>query len=173
MENIELLKPYLSESSYETDERGDDNYELLFHAVGEESKEELIDKLVKLLGVSSDKLDLKWLSNNVLCVNITLNSNQVKSLLAFNPLRSMFTYESRDLSSADADFDIIINDKEVNVLTEEEIATLPWVGIIDGGVRTSEKAFSTVEQLYEVGTNPSNKFIEHGTSVASVVLYGT
>lgn len=84
----------------------------------------------------------------------------------------MFSYGGREYSSIDSEYEVLVNDKEVDVIPEEKITALPWVGIIDGGVKIKEAAFYTVEQLYEVNTLPSRQFIEHGTSVASVVLYG-
>lgn len=172
MDNIELIKPFFLENKVLVNEIGNDFFELLFHSIKDSSKGELISNFEKLLSVNSNDYDLKWLDNNVLCVNIRLSDPQIQRLLSFNPLRSMNELENRDFSSMDTSFQISHNNKEIILLNEEEKNQLPWVGIIDGGVKVNEKAFSTVEELYHVDSDSSDKFIEHGSSVASIMLYG-
>ncbi|GMQ73417.1 S8 family peptidase [Tetragenococcus halophilus] len=171
MDNIELLKPYQPNKFFTSTEHLN-NYELLFHSVNENSKEELVEKVQELLGTGSSRTNIQWLDNNILCVNVNLNKLQQENILLFNPLRSIYPYKGRDYSAINYGFEKLSNDKKVNMMEEEVTTTLPFVGIIDGGVRVREAPFYTVEQLYEVETASSEQFVEHGSSVASVILYG-
>ena len=50
---------------------------------------------------------------------------------------------------------------------------LKKVGVIDGGINLRNSFFQQVAtQNYEVGSSPSESFTAHGSSVASLILYG-
>lgn len=167
MENIKLLFPNISDENEIIEEK---SYELVFYAVN--SKDELIEKLESLLNISNSMYEKKWHNKNVLYANIKLNREMLIKLSNFNPLRSIYSIENRDYSSLSTNFDTEANDINIKKLEKEDISALPLLGLIDGGVKVDELPFQTVEQLHEASADPSTLFVEHGSAVASVILYG-
>ncbi|KAL3947223.1 S8 family peptidase [Lentilactobacillus hilgardii] len=89
----------------------------------------------------------------------------LRRLKQFNPLRSMTVATARDIEEP----------KQCpNKLSfQSPTKTLPIVGMIDGGVYKRNNDFlQYVSEHFEVDSSPSNIAREHGTSVASVLMYG-
>lgn len=153
------------------DSKTNDYFELLFYSVSSSQKDELLENIRKKLVVDPSKLVYKWDKNNVLILNTKFDNINIDSLENFNYLRSAFNYGFgfRDATKKIVNSNLsIINDEPL----ENDTNDLPYVGMIDGGVATDLKPFETVEQIYEVDGRPNNFYVDHGSSVASLLLYG-
>ncbi|MBO1307935.1 S8 family peptidase [Enterococcus sp. 669A] len=166
MEDIQLLKPIM----FTNDFIEEGFYELAFHAVT--SLEELLKKLEVLLAINSNDYTFQAFENNVVFVYLCVTEEMYKKIEKFNPLRSVYPAGNRDYTGGSGGFETTVNNKKIGVLTRDIINQLPWVGLIDGGVSTEEAFFQTVTQLHEVEEKASLGLVEHGSSVASILLYG-
>ncbi|RAI81596.1 peptidase S8 [Macrococcoides caseolyticum subsp. hominis] len=161
-EHFSINEPLILSGDGETN-----SYEVSFHKI--DDKDELIDALNKLISINEKNCEFKWV-NDSLILNIELDNLEKEKLTRFNPLRSCVEIDTRD--SEDFNPVQVINKHNIVKLPEEEIALLPWVGVIDGGVKIPSNAFYTVQQIYEVDEMESISYVEHGTSVTSLILYG-
>lgn len=95
--------------------------------------------------------------------NIQIESLQ--RLKNFNPLRSVSIATARDTYTP--------NQKLNKLVYLSPSGSLPKVGMVDGGVYNCNNDFlQLVSEHYAVNDLPSNIAVEHGTSVASVLMYG-
>lgn len=94
-----------------------------------------------------------------------LQKASIQKLNQFNPLRSAAVATARDMYSA--------KQRRNNLIYTAPSRPLPVVGLIDGGVDFRGGDFlERVHEAYSVDALPSNLALEHGTSVASVLMYG-
>ncbi|MCT3338118.1 S8 family peptidase [Lacticaseibacillus paracasei] len=94
-----------------------------------------------------------------------LQAANLQKLDQFNPLRSAAIATARDIYSA--------KQCPNNLTYIAPSKPLPVVGLIDGGVDFRGGDFlEFVHEAYSVDALPSNLAREHGTSVASVLMYG-
>lgn len=134
--------------------------------------EKAINKLVTILESKGKVEDVQTLifDSSLIFVNAKITELDFTELYDFNPLRSVNPYtinEPKILSSFK---------QEPNKFAVEKgrISTLPKIGVIDGGVETKFNDFFSglVQEKYHVNNNPSDKYIEHGTAVAGLIMYG-
>lgn len=94
-----------------------------------------------------------------------LQSTNLKKLDQFNPLRSATIATARDIYNPKQ------HPNHLSYLAPSK--PLPVVGLIDGGVDVRGGEFlKLVHESFSVDALPSNSAREHGTSVASVLMYG-
>lgn len=162
IDTLELAKPTV----VITNDSKLNNVELTFYPVTDQVKEMLRKKVELILEISEEMYVYKWYKNNVLVINTKLENIEIKKLSAMNYLRSAYNYGFEEFSNSSSEFfsgEIKINNNNIGK---------PKVGFIDGGVAKGLDVFSGVQQLYEVETRESNLYTNHGSSVASVLLYG-
>lgn len=167
MEEISLLKPSISDENNSVERK---TYELVFHSV--EDIEEFITKFEKITGLGQDEFSIIQTENNVIFIVCNLTNYELKKLEKFNPLRAAYTSESRDYLSANFSPEQIINKYSISNMNEDKIRTLPWIGLIDGGISKSNNYFKSITQIDESKIQPTSYYVEHGSSVASVLLFG-
>ncbi|HAR1359226.1 S8 family peptidase [Enterococcus faecium] len=164
MEEISLLKPLIFDDSESK------SYELVFHSV--ENIEELLSKFQAITGLNSNEYSFIHTVNNVVFIVCKLTNEKLINLRNFNPLRAAYSSENREFSADNFFPEQILNKYTDISLDSESVKQLPWIGLIDGGVSKSNNFFLPVEQIHESTAPASSRFIEHGSSVASVLLYG-
>lgn len=167
IDEISLLKPTITIGKDDTEEN---LYELSFYSVID--PKELLKKFEELLDTNPNNYEVLQETNGVLFIVAKLTKNELEKIKDFNPLRASYPVNNRDFISASFSKENIRNYYISQDLDKDEQSKLPWIGLIDGGVVTNEEFFSTVEQVYESEANSSEEYIEHGTSVASIILYG-
>lgn len=112
-------------------------------------------------------LYLKTTNSNIAALRDAnfIQKASVQRLNQFNPLRSAAVATARDMYSA--------KQRRNNLIYTAPSRPLPVVGLIDGGVDFRGGDFlERVHEVYSVEALPSNQALEHGTSVASVLMYG-
>lgn len=166
MEEISLLNPLVSIDK----EKRESIYELSFYSVTD--IDELLKKVEKKLGVNSSNYDVLETEDGEVFVVLKLSNEKLKQIESFNPLRSSYSVNNRDFISASFSQAPVRNRYHYKQIENDELAQLPWIGIIDGGVANDKEFFSTVKQVHETEAPSSEEYIEHGTSVASIILYG-
>lgn len=142
--------------------------ELVIHPF--EEVDSVLEKLFDILKLDENiKKNVKYKAyeNGPIFVSLNLNKNDIDLIKDFNPLRTVhpLNFEMKSI------FDEAI----VNRVSLPEVQAYPTkrVGLIDGGVDMRNSFFSQyVNQNYEIESPVSDFFIEHGSKVASVILYG-
>lgn len=143
-------------------------YELIFYKV--QNKDELKKKINTILEISDESvhqnsITWKWIEEESLYLNAKLSDEQIKRISSFNPLRSVQSFTNLNIKKVEKspnNFEVLdINDND-----------LPIVGMIDGGVKDELPFFKNVFTGMEVNEKSSNLLENHGSSVASVILYG-
>lgn len=163
IEDVQLAKP---EILIRNDEMFN-TVELLFYSVSDDMKNKLLNDVFAILQTSKENLSYKWDDNNVLIVNVPFMSINLDELENMNYLRSAYNYGSSIAAnqSTHQDSNIFFNENY-------DKNNLPYVGLIEGGVATDLKEFENVEEIYQVKELPSNQLVNHGSSIASILLYG-
>ncbi|KQS20175.1 hypothetical protein ASF99_09845 [Exiguobacterium sp. Leaf187] len=142
--------------------------ELVLHPYEEEGI--VLEKLFELLNISQEErknIKYKVYENGPIFVSINLSKSDIDLVKDFNPLRTVHPLEF-ELNSAFGDLTINKVQPPLNSL-----APIKKVGVIDGGVNLNNPFFQEFStQNYEVSSLSSESFVTHGTSVASLVLYG-
>ncbi|MGM0282920.1 MULTISPECIES: S8 family peptidase [unclassified Enterococcus] len=167
MEEISLLSPLINYDSEDDDEC---LYELSFYSVTD--IDELLEKFESKLGIDSKSYNVLKTDEDVIFIVVRLSKDELRRIESFNPLRASYSVNNREFISASFSQESTRNNYKYNKIETEELKKLPWIGLIDGGVAKNTEFFSTVNQLHESSAPSSQKYIEHGTSVASVLLYG-
>ncbi|KXF71373.1 S8 family peptidase [Enterococcus faecalis] len=165
MEEIAILNPLISFDN----ENKESIYELSFYSVTDTN--ELIKKIEDKLSVSSKNYNVLEMEDGTVFVVLKLSNEKLKQMENFNPLRSSYAVNKRDFISASFSQSSVRNNYQYKHMDEEELKQLPWIGMIDGGVAKEQSFFATVNHIHESEAPSSEKYIEHGTSVASVLLY--
>lgn len=134
----------------------------------------LIDKLAVLLP-EQDKST--WESfkaiDGLTYISMKLKQSELKSLAPFNPLRQVMpTLNSESSIQIEGDFST-----EINVYTNDayrkRTTDLISVGEIDGGFRSNGTPYmSDMKEIAAADTSKSNFYVEHGTAVGSILMYG-
>lgn len=142
--------------------------ELVLHPY--EDAQSVLRKLFALLNLDEDesgKVKYKIYEEGPIFVSINLSRNELDLIKDFNPLRTIHPLEY-ELNTNFAD--LIPNKVSLH---EEQVMPVKKIGMIDGGVNLRNPFFSEVtSQRYEVNSLPSDDFTAHGSSVASLMLYG-
>ncbi|MDN6152404.1 MAG: S8 family peptidase [Tetragenococcus halophilus] len=167
MEEVSLLLPLIDEKDVVKEKRP---YELVFHSVVD--IEELFSKFQMVTGLERDEFSMFQVSGNVVFIVCTLTKEKLKSLKKFNPLRAAYPADNRDFSAANFSSEQVRNQYFDLDLNSEKGKNLPWIGLIDGGIDLNNHFFRTIEQTHVSHIPPSFQFEEHGTSVASILLFG-
>ncbi|MFY1066664.1 S8 family peptidase [Enterococcus sp. AD013-P3] len=170
MEEISLLEPLFLIDNSEMAQDHLDIYEMVFHAI--EDLEEFKTKFEELTNLGPDEYSLLEAENGIVFITAKLSKENREKVAKFNPLRSGYPVNNRDFTSASFANEPVVNSYNLKNMQEDEINQLPWVGLIDGGVSLNNPFFKTVEQIHESRFKSSGEYKEHGTSVASVILYG-
>ncbi|MGQ0477627.1 S8 family peptidase [Lactiplantibacillus plantarum] len=164
IDGIGVPKPIIS---LKEEERLDEvsYFELSFYNV--EDTDALAKRLSKLLNCHLKSTDFRRIYG-VLYLGINISIGNVKKLTGFNALRAANAFNNRN--SFDTSQEIKINKR----MYTKPIKSLPTVGMIDGGVVLEHNEFfhDVVTEKYQVSCAASQEAQEHGTSVASIILYG-
>lgn len=167
IDDLTLAEPTIILENSETT----DSIELIFYSVSNNQKDELLENILKDLIIDETKLVYKWDKDNVLILNTKKDNININNLDRFNYLRSAYSYGFGIREATKKKIN-----SNLTIINEDSLSNsgnnLPYVGMIDGGVATYLKPFKTVEQIYEVAGLPNNYFVDHGSSVASLLLYG-
>lgn len=142
--------------------------ELVLHPYDE--PEVVLKKLFSLLNITEEELQkvkYKAYENGPIFVSVNLSKDDLNVVKDFNPLRTVHPL--------DFELNATFTDLMVNKVTPPTTFSTPIkkVGVIDGGVNLRNPFFQQVaSQNYEVESSPSEDFTAHGSSVASLILYG-
>lgn len=167
MEEISLLNPTFA---VESSEQIADIYELSFHEI--KDIDELIKRFINITHIDIDNLTVRQTEDKTLFIVCRLTADVIRKLRTFNPLRSLYSANNREILAQGESLEQVRNNYKKMSLSQDEIKKLPWIGMIDGGVSKSNDFFATVEQFHEASEPANGEFMEHGSSVASVILYG-
>lgn len=167
IEEISLLRGNEIALGFEDSwERG--RVELVLHPYDE--GEAVLGKLFSLLNITEEerqKVKYKVYENGPIFVSINLSREDINIVKDFNPLRTVHPLDF-ELNSTFTD----LMPNKVNPPTAL-FTPIKKVGVIDGGVNLQKPFFQQVAtQNYQVGSSPSEDFTAHGSSVASLILYG-
>lgn len=167
IEEINLLKGSETVLGFKNEwERG--RVELVLHPYNE--VEVVLDKLFNLLEITQEdreQVRYKAYKNGPIFVSINLSRDDLDLIKDFNPLRTVHPL--------DFELNTVSTEPTRNKVRAPESYSIPVkkVGVIDGGVNIKNPFFQQVtNQNYEVNSLPSSTFMNHGTNVASLVLYG-
>ncbi|PGU46923.1 S8 family peptidase [Bacillus cereus] len=167
IEEINLLRGNEIALGFEDEwERG--RVELVLHPYDEEDV--VLGKLFSLLNLTEEerqKVKYKVYPNGPIFVSINLSKEELNIVKDFNPLRTVHPLDF-ELNST---FTELMSNKVSPPI--EFFTPVKKVGVIDGGVNLRNPFFQQVTtQNYQVGSSPSEYFTDHGSSVASLILYG-
>lgn len=165
IDDLNLLKPIVySDEKY-------NKFELVFHKIPIEDLSVLLEKFCLITKLKENDFTYYINEKQDLFICCKLDSNQLEKLKKFNPLRSCTPINTDAISSGVISEDnSMTNNYEIKDIS---LNNLPHVGMIDGGVLVNgENDFKAVTQLYESSHPVSQAYQEHGTSVASILLFG-
>lgn len=167
MEEISLLNPtFAVEGSEDTE----NVYELRFHEV--KDIDELIERFINITHIDIDEITVRQTEDRTVFIVCRLTADVIHRLRTFNPLRSLYSANNREILAQGESLEQVRNNYKEVSLSQDEMRKLPWIGMIDGGVSKLNGFFATVEQVHEASEPANGEFMEHGSSVASVILYG-
>lgn len=132
----------------------------------------LIEKLRQILK-SQNPSDWKILetTDGLVYISMFLTHAELSRLVQFNPLRQVI--ENQQNVQIEKDFE-----KSRNIFVDDDyqnksMGLIP-AGEIDGGLRTDHNLYlSEVKEIGSVDSNTKDFFVEHGTAVSSLLMYGS
>ncbi|CAM3836087.1 S8 family peptidase [Aquirufa aurantiipilula] len=125
--------------------------------------------LIKSVGVDLDQVRYKQYDEGITFISLMGNRDVLNILAGFNPLRTIHPLNIRDLSKINRGY-LQNGAPTPPVFTIKPLVT---VGVIDGGYTAGNPALDPYVDYEEcVSGNEVDYLCDHGTQVASAVLYG-
>lgn len=125
--------------------------------------------LISVYGINPEEVLHKQYSSGVSFISFEGNRQVLRALEGYNPLRTAHPLKMRQLPNFSRGVDIAGGPNVPQYVKKSQIV----VGVIDGGVHASNpyiKNYTDAE--FSVTGNPVPNYMDHGTMVSGVVLYG-
>ena len=145
--------------------------EAVLHPFAIDSKNSLTLFLEKISANGVDKKSIKYkrYHSGVIFVSFDGNRETLRSIAGYNPLRTIHPLKVRELPSVGRAFSAT-NGPKAPLFTKKSPIV---VGVIDGGADISNPFLKNyIESEFPVKGNPIPSYVNHGTQVSGVVLYG-
>ncbi|RKS14288.1 S8 family peptidase [Flavobacterium sp. 120] len=124
---------------------------------------------INAFGVNIESIKYKQYHSGVTFISFDGNREILKSISGYNPLRTIHPLKVRELPSYGRTFSASNGPKAPVFIKKSPIV----IGVIDGGVNISNPYLvNYVESEFPVSGNPISEYLDHGSQVSGVVLYG-